>query len=376
MILKVVLALTSSLLIKMLPRRSRVARYCVFGVILSSILFIWIVGPSHFDTFHPLNETLVHMEFGELLQKTNMTFSSENKSVQEIYQYVQIMRQKLPVNPHSFSFILKPMDICSHENIFLLTYVHSAPEHFKRRTLIRQTWGNLKNFPEGTFRIVFLVGYPKDRKVQEALEFESDAHGDIVEEDFIDSYRNLTYKAIMGLRWTSNYCKKARLILKTDDDIFVNIFNVYNHFWSLHKSQSPFEKSVFCLVWHRMKVVRNPQSKWYLSVDEFKDDYFPQYCSGSAYMFTNDLIPLMYEASFSTPFFWVDDYYVTGMLAEKAGAKYVMLNSLYSLFPSDFLAKFTGDSNRLLTFGHVHDLNQWHFVWKRVVEQWRNSTLR
>ena len=48
-------------------------------------------------------------------------------------------------------------------------------------------------------------------------------HGDIIQEDFVDSYMNLTLKTIMGIKWAQNYCSKASFILKTDDDIFVNI---------------------------------------------------------------------------------------------------------------------------------------------------------
>lgn len=54
-------------------------------------------------------------------------------------------------------------------------------------------------------------------------------YGDIVQEDFVDSYRNLTHKAIMALRWVSQNCQNAKLILKADDDIFINIFKLVGH---------------------------------------------------------------------------------------------------------------------------------------------------
>jgi hypothetical protein len=39
---------------------------------------------------------------------------------------------------------------------------------------------------------------------------------------------------------------------------------------------------------------------------EFKPDVYGKYCSGSAYILTGDLPPLMYETSLHIRFFWVN----------------------------------------------------------------------
>lgn len=52
---------------------------------------------------------------------------------------------------------------------------------------------------------------------------ESRTYGDILQEDFTDSYMNLTLKSVMALKWTSTHCQQAQYLLKTDDDIFVNV---------------------------------------------------------------------------------------------------------------------------------------------------------
>ena len=291
------------------------------------------------------------------------------------------MKDKIPVNPHRFQFILNPTNVCSQSqhhkaDVFLLAYIHTAPSHYRRRTAIRETWGNLRNFRDVGFRIVFLMGRPLNQSIQEAVQMEADIYGDIVQEDFIDSYRNLTYKAIMGLRWITNYCSQAKYVLKADDDIFVNIFNVMSHFQSITKYEGPQNSLIQCLVWSRMKVVRDPRSKWYIPPSEFSNDYFPTYCSGSAYMFSGDIIPKMYNASFFTPFFWVDDFYITGLLASKVNAKYSRFNSVYSLGPSTFLSKFSDENKwRTLTFGHVHNLDWWFEVWRKVLKDRRIQDL-
>ena len=40
---------------------------------------------------------------------------------------------------------------------------------------------------------------------------------------FIDHYYNLTLKSLSILHWAQNKCKNSKLIVKTDDDVIVNI---------------------------------------------------------------------------------------------------------------------------------------------------------
>ena len=287
------------------------------------------------------------------------------------------MEKYLPVNPHEFRYTLRPNALCKEKPVYLLIYIHSAPAHHRQRSFIRETWGNRRNFDNVTLDLVFLVGRPDTSVVQASILLESDMHGDILQEDFVDSYRNLTLKGVMGLRWIAEHCSSSRLryVMKTDDDIFVNIFNVLKHLSQLDVEEPTLNRTVMCLLWTRMKVVRNPSSKWYIPKQDFAPDYFPHYCSGSAFIYTSDLVLPLYNASLFTPFFWVDDFYVSGLLVSRVGASYRKLNHLYSLSPKSFLEKFRDPSNRrTLTFGHVHDLNWWRQVWRDVVAEHENAT--
>ena len=359
---------------------SSLLKYILVVCVISVLLTLWVAGPEQNPAgatwrkllqeweMRSVNQDELFDEFGKLNSELNHTYSMENKTLEQIYHYVLAMRDEVPVNPHKFKYIINPTQVCAPKDVFLLVYIHSAPAHHKRRMAIRQTWGNAKHFPDLVLRLVFLMGMPKDRLSEEALQMESDMYGDIVQEDFIDSYRNLTFKGIMGLKWATLHCQHARFVLKSDDDIFVNIFHVINHLKSLEKHDNRTKELLLCLVWSRMKVIRDSKSKWYLSPKEFKDDYFPTYCSGSAFMMTTDVIANMYNTSLYTPFFWVDDFYVTGLLAQKVGVVHQRFNSVYYLSSAKFFAHFTeNDRWRTLTFGHVHDLNQWNKVWNLVL---------
>ena len=50
-----------------------------------------------------------------------------------------------------------------------------------------------------------------------------------VKEDFVDTDHNLTYKGVAALRWVDTYCRHTTFVLKTDDDIFVNMFSLIRY---------------------------------------------------------------------------------------------------------------------------------------------------
>lgn len=78
--------------------------------------------------------------------------------------------------------------------------VHTARSHLQQRYAIRNTWGSIKIFKDWHLDLVFLLGSDTNSSIEfEAqLSNESKEHGDMVMGNFIDSYRNLTYKHLMG----------------------------------------------------------------------------------------------------------------------------------------------------------------------------------
>lgn len=293
---------------------------------------------------------------------------------------------QLLANPHPFDYIINSPNVCAgDEEIYIIAYVHTAPDHYKRRVVIRQTWGD-SSYYNITLRVVFVMGRgaaaaadERSRDVQRALEFEAAQYGDIVQEDFLDTYRNLTYKGVAALRWIARYCPRARYVLKTDDDIFVNAFNLLRHLSRLDRrartpggdggmSAAAPRGLLLCLVWYSMTVMR--EGKWKVSRDEWPDDSYPTYCSGSAFLMTTDVAVAMYNVSYEVPFFWVDDFYITGLLPLKLGpsvVRHTQFISAYVLNGRLLENKFTGPQWYQYVFSHVHDLNAIQAVWKTVV---------
>ena len=93
------------------------------------------------------------------------------------------------------------------EDVYLLIYVHSALNNFEHRATIRRTWGNVSSYESlATVRLVFVTGLQRNETIQQMVENESSQYNDIVQENFVDVYRNLTYKAVAALKWITENC--------------------------------------------------------------------------------------------------------------------------------------------------------------------------
>ena len=115
------------------------------------------------------------------------------------------------------------------------------------------------------------------------------------------------------------------------------------------------------------KVSRENNSKWFISKDEFEPDIYGKYCSGSAFLLTNDLPPLMYNSSLHIKFFWVDDYYISGMLATSVNATYFKLNQIY-IVSDNIVEKTFKPSWDYTVFFHIQNqTNTMHKFWKHIL---------
>ncbi|KAH8019515.1 hypothetical protein MRX96_005477 [Rhipicephalus microplus] len=225
------------------------------------------------------------------------------------------------VDRRDFVFVLDSSRCHRQRDLFLAVFVHSAPAHFGRRRAIRETWGNASALAAATARamvLVFLVGQAAG--LEGALRAESAAHGDLVMGNFVDSYHNLTYKHVMGLKWVATHCSQAHYVLKTDDDVFIDLFQVSAQLGSHAPS-----RLLMCGLIRRPYVKRSQRSKWRVSFREYRPHRYPPYCSGWAIFMSPDVVRDLYRASADVPYFWVDDVLVTGILAQRLGIEHVDL---------------------------------------------------
>ena len=115
----------------------------------------------------------------------------------------------------------------------ILVAVISAPNNFKKRAAIRRTWPHhLKNQSNinkqlDVLGFGFVVGLTKNTSVQQKLTEESLRYNDILQVNVYDKCRNLSIKA-SGL-------------MKVDDGVYVNVYNLatilhsLQHLWSQNR---------------------------------------------------------------------------------------------------------------------------------------------
>ncbi|KAL3878787.1 hypothetical protein ACJMK2_031115 [Sinanodonta woodiana] len=278
-----------------------------------------------------------------------------------------------PLTSSGSPYLLNNDKICTGvDNLTFIVMVHTATDHFYRRSVVRETWANKDLLRNYSMRVVFLLGRPQDKKIQATIEHESSLHRDIVQGNFMDSYHNLTHKGVLGFRWISEFCSQARFLVKVDDDVFVNVFKLLLDMSNSYKAD---RRKIRCYVRQNgtSPIMRN-SGKWKVDDWEFINmTHFPvTYCNGFFVLMTTDIIKELYEASKKTPFFWIDDVYLFGLLPADVGSvtfesvQGLNLNQKQALEcfqkgePCDYLAATVVDKGNMET------------LWYGAMQQYKN----
>jgi len=181
----------------------------------------------------------------------------------------------------------------------------------------------------------------EDSHVMRSIKAEANLFGDIVQGSFMDSYRNLSYKAILGHHWISSYCPEADLVVKSDDDFFVDLPMLSE--LKLAVDHNGYLLACNVWDWGSMPVLRGPEGgKWRIGEDLLPRsmtvthepggrEFFPAYCAGAFYVTNPQTSNALVEASKVTPFVWIDDAWVTGYLAETVNITHTKLNNYFTL---------------------------------------------
>ncbi|KAJ6644154.1 UDP-GalNAc:beta-1,3-N-acetylgalactosaminyltransferase 1, partial [Pseudolycoriella hygida] len=174
-------------------------------------------------------------------------------------------------------------------------FVLSARKNFESRNTIRQTYGSVKSANNVTILgVVFMLGNSIE-KGTEAYETTGKLHaemaefGDMVMGDFVDSYRNLTRKTIMAYDWLSTYCREAQIVVKTDDDILVNVFALTKALSTLVLVDDESAK-IYGPVHYKEGTVKDPTSLYYAAPIDTPGGVFPKHVAGMGYVTSMDVV--------------------------------------------------------------------------------------
>ncbi|XP_061653137.1 beta-1,3-galactosyltransferase 2 [Phyllopteryx taeniolatus] len=230
-----------------------------------------------------------------------------------------------------FPYIINEPDKCRESQAapFLVFIITTEALQVEARDAIRQTWANETLIQDvGVVRLFLLgkhegeVGTHQQRMLQE----ESQKYNDIIQQDFLDSYKNLTLKTLMGLQWVARYCSQASYVMKTDSDMFVNTENLIQEL--LRPELKPKRNYFTGKLISNDSPIRDKKSKFYVSKEEYTKESYPTFCSGTGYVLSGDLALKIYTTSLSMRQLHLEDVHVALCLA-KLGLKPIKPPSVF-----------------------------------------------
>lgn len=235
---------------------------------------------------------LVVLFYNLLIESTN---DSEEQIIIHKNPYKYDIDDTQIRNPHKFQLSINPgYDICKNDDILFVAIIFTAPESFEVRQAARQTWANANRFPKARF--LFPFGFTDDTLANELIKNESDTYRDIIQEESFDSYYTLTIKLLSSLKWINDYCPQSTYIIKLNHDVVLNTFSIIKYLEILRDKEIT-KNTWFGRMYVNAKPIRNPESKYYVSKEEYNVDRFPNFCEGSIYFLTTDLAIKYFQLS-------------------------------------------------------------------------------
>ncbi|XP_077496394.1 beta-1,3-galactosyltransferase 1-like [Amblyomma americanum] len=209
----------------------------------------------------------------------------------------------------------------------VLVFVHASAYRWRRRATVRDTLLEEASARRFSMAGVFFVGRRvNDSELDAWLDLEADMTGDLVVLPIEDGYRSVTPKFLAGMRWVADHCPTVKWIVKIDDDVMVEPFELQRYFRAVLQYQP---RSLHCLVITNGPVFRDPWSRFYVPREDFPENVYFRYCSGRSLMMTYDVMRDLLRAASVVPSYSQDDAYVTGDLALVQGVGHVDLQRLF-----------------------------------------------
>nr|XP_053642023.1 beta-1,3-galactosyltransferase 1-like [Cherax quadricarinatus] len=292
-----------------MPRKPRLPAAAVYLLLLSLGLLLYVsvrgsqeelgvAGPSRQQQQQAGVEKQHQAGAADAVRTRNIKWKKRGRTKEQL------------TNPHDFHLMINNVNTCNSDTtVWLLVLVSSGVANFHRRRAIRDTWGGATPLASSHAKLVFLLGNPHNTDLQTQVVEESRTYGDIIQEDFTDSYMNLTLKSVMGLKWASRYCQRASFVMKTDDDIFINMPKLITYLQEARRSRW----ITGCI--KQKKSFRPVNVPAGLPLPPVH----PLFVAGAGYVMSGDIVRELYTASLNTRIIPVEDVYVTAHLARVIG---------------------------------------------------------
>lgn len=203
-------------------------------------------------------------------------------------QLISVLASALPTSEDSEHVIdleaLKSPPLSSQRPLDLFVGVFSTANNFKRRMAVRRTWMQYPAVRSGAVAVRFFVGLHKNKIVNEELWNEAETYGDIQLMPFVDYYSLITWKTLAICIFGTEVVS-AKYVMKTDDDAFVRIDEVLASLQRISATRG----LLYGLINSNSQPHRNPDSKWFISSEEWPEENYPPWAHGPGYVVSRDI---------------------------------------------------------------------------------------
>ena len=105
--------------------------------------------------------------------------------------------------------------------------------------------------------------------------------GDIIQLCFYETYLNLALKTLLGFKWATDFCSNTHFIIKTNDNVYVNINRLLRK--TLINNRS-LKTSVAGICEMGSPRDTNRASKWYVAPRHYPNRRYHGICYGFVYI--------------------------------------------------------------------------------------------
>ncbi|XP_015895122.3 beta-1,3-galactosyltransferase GALT1 [Ziziphus jujuba] len=207
---------------------------------------------------------------------------------------ISVLASGLPTSEDSEHIIdleaLKSAPLSPKKPLTLFIGVFSTANNFKRRMAVRRTWMQYAAVRNGAVAVRFFVGLHKNQIVNEELWNEAQTYGDVQLMPFVDYYGLITWKTL-GICIFGTEVVSAKFVMKTDDDAFVRVDEVLASLRRINVTRG----LLYGLINSDSRPHRNPDSKWYISNEEWPEETYPPWAHGPGYVVSRDIAKAVFR---------------------------------------------------------------------------------
>jgi len=198
----------------------------------------------------------------------------------------------------------------------------SKSVNYKIRDAIRRTWAsgkNLGNYSSINIKYFFLTDC--DEKLSHNIRLENNLFHDIIQVELPQQYTLVTHRVLSLFEWSFRYCRRAKFLFKTDDDIFINLILLLKFISPLIEQpmNNSFLISDMNIYGYRHpygRVIRHAndtvENRYVITTDEYPCSKYPAFLSGFGYLISKKARDAIVYTAYQDPEpFRISDVYFT-----------------------------------------------------------------